>query len=350
MSDRRLPPAASRGMTLVELMVGVTIGLFLVAVTGAVYSGSKSTFVAQESSARIQENGRFAMDTIATDLRMSGFRGCIGGSAALTNTLNSAATLPYDFAQPIWGSRRMGLNWSPALQAPLLTLPVSGDGDVLVVRRPYGKAWSLVGQMADASAPLPISPTGQFQKGDLLVVADCAAATVLQATNGTPGVSGSIAHTAGAAGLAPGVATANLGRVYANDAVVWRMQTVMYYLAQSARHSGQMALWSYATPAYDGAAQANELVTGVERMGLTLGVDTDGDAAADRFVSPDAVANWTQVVNARIELVLVGGISDGSNVASSAQPYVFDGTTITPTDKRVRTVMSALVSLRNLVP
>ncbi len=80
---------AHRGMTLVELMVGLAIGLFLVAVMSTMYLGSRSTFVAQESGARLQENGRFAMDTIANDLRMSGFRGC----APIMPTGNSAAPL-----------------------------------------------------------------------------------------------------------------------------------------------------------------------------------------------------------------------------------------------------------------
>ena len=51
-------PVTRRGMTLVELMIGIAIGLFLVAVMGTVYVGSRTTFVAQESGSRLQENGR----------------------------------------------------------------------------------------------------------------------------------------------------------------------------------------------------------------------------------------------------------------------------------------------------
>ena len=90
-ATRRLAPwrPAARGMTLVELMAGLAIGLFLVAVMSLMYMGSRNTFVAQESGSRLQENGRFAMDTIANDLRMSGFRGCM----PVVTTGNSAAPL-----------------------------------------------------------------------------------------------------------------------------------------------------------------------------------------------------------------------------------------------------------------
>ena len=71
-SPHRKPTSGAlrRGFSLVELMVGLSIGLFLVAVMGAVYLGSRNTFVVQEAGSRMQENGRFAIDTISTDLRM----------------------------------------------------------------------------------------------------------------------------------------------------------------------------------------------------------------------------------------------------------------------------------------
>jgi len=349
-------------MTLVELMVGLLIGLFLVAVVSTMYLGSRGTFVAQESGARLQENGRFAMDTIAGDLRMSGFRGCVpvlptGISTsplavdAVDNTLATPNALLYNFGQPTWGSRNGGGGWNPVLTAPANGLGAVADGDILVVRRPAGVAWALISEMATREAALTISPTANFQRGDLLMVADCAGAAMLQATNIGPGAAGSIQHVAGA-GVVPGVASNALARVYSNDARVWRMQTRIYYLAGSARRTGENALWLYVSPAYDGESQTSELVTGVERMAVTFGVDNDGldgagNLSANRFFNPSQVTDWSQVVSARVELVLAAGSESQSTVA---QPYVFDGTTITPTDRKLRTVVSTLVSLRNTVP
>ena len=335
----------ARGLSLVELMIGLVLGLFTVAVMGMMYLGTRSTFQAQESGTRLQENGRYAVEALANDIRMSGFRGCQRDDA-VDNTLNTPTALLYNFGQPIWGSRNLG-SWTPALPAPADALGAHPQGDVLVVRRPSGQGWALIGQMASAGAELTISATTGFARGDLLMVADCGGASVLQATNAGPGAAGSIAHEAGAAGLVPGVASSNLARAYAHDARVWRMQTLIYYLAESQRRLGENALWVYANPVYDGGAQRRELVTGVERLAVTYGVDTDGDLSADRYRSANEVANWAQVVNARVELLLVGG-SDSKTTLE--QPYVFGGETFTPHDGRPRTVMSTLVSLRNVLP
>lgn len=337
-----------RGMTLVEMMVAIVIGMFLVAVMGTMYAGTRSTYTAQESTSRLQENGRFAVDTIARDLRMSGFRGCLGlaRTTPVTNTLNTPTALLYDFAAPAWGSRNLGGNWNPALTAPILGLSPLAAGDVLVVRRPTGTGWSLTAQAASATSPLTITPTTQVTQGDVLLAADCAGAVILQATNATPGPSGSIDHATGGGGT-PGLATNDLGRVLSNDAVVWRMQTIIYYLAPSVRRSGETALWSYTWPTYDGSANSVELVTGIERMRVTFGVDTDGDFAADRQQAAWQVADWTQVVSARVDLLLAG---NAANSATQPQPYVWGDSTIVPTDKKLRTTMSFAVSLRNAVP
>lgn len=345
----RLRPHGGRGMTLIELMIAVVIGLFLVAVMGSIFVGSRTTFSAQESISRLQENGRFAVDTIAHDLRLSGFRGCLGQVRAtpLVNTLNTPAALLYDFGTPAWGSRNTGAGWSPALQAPLAGLAPLPAGDVLVVRRPVGSGWSLIGEMASNTAPLVVTASPNFTQGDLLLAADCAGGVVLQATNVGPGAAGSIEHNAGVAGISPGVSTNDLGRMLSNDAMVWRLQTVIYYLAPSVRRPGEISLWSYTAPTYDGSANAAELVTGVERMAVAFGVDTDGDFAADRFLDASQVADWTQVVSARVDLLLSG---NADNTATAPQPYTWAGANVVPADRKLRTTISVAASLRNTVP
>ena len=327
-------------------MIGLALGLFVVAVMGMMYVGTRNTYSAQESGTRLQENGRYAVETMARDIRMSGFRGC-QGDEAVNNTLNTPTALLYNFGEPIWGSRNSGGAWTPALAAPADGLGALPAGDVLVVRRPVGLGWALIGEMASTSADLPISATTGFAQGDLLMVADCGGASVLQATNASPGAVGRIAHVSGAAGLVPGLSGNALARVYAHDARVWRMQTLIYYLAASLRRPGETALWVYAQPVYDGGSQRNELVTGVERLAVTFGVDTNADLAVDRYRSADQVGNWGQVLNARIELLLSGG---SGSLTTRVQPYVFGGETISPSDGRLRSVMSTLVSLRNALP
>ncbi len=339
-------------MTLVELMVAAMIGLFVVAVMGTVYIGSKGTFLAQDAMARLQENGRFAMDTIGADLRMAGFRGCMGygRNTAVVNTLGSATSSLYDFGIAIEASRNTGAAWSPALDSAIagLSPAPSASGIVLTVRRPIGQGWALTSEMGDGNDPLTVSAPAPFGTGDLLMVTDCTGAAVLQVSNADPAGTGQLEHVPGGT-LAPGMTTASLGRAFLQDALVYRLETVTYYLAPSARpgKAGIMSLWAFVNPSYDGTPQPSELVTGVEQMDVSLGVDTDGDQNADTYLAADAVTNWANVVSARIELLFA---SAQDNVTTAPQPYVFGGVRRTPSDRKLRTVMTSVSSLRNSLP
>lgn len=59
------------GLTLVELMVALAIGSFLMIGALQIYNQSRHAFVINESIARVQETAQFAMDTIEADLRMA---------------------------------------------------------------------------------------------------------------------------------------------------------------------------------------------------------------------------------------------------------------------------------------
>ena len=61
------------GFSLIELMIGLTVGLLLVAGLGTIYASSvRSQAELQKSAAQI-ENGRYAMEKISADLHLAGF-------------------------------------------------------------------------------------------------------------------------------------------------------------------------------------------------------------------------------------------------------------------------------------
>lgn len=63
-----------RGLSLVELMIGITLGLLLMAGAVQVMLSSSEVFRATDGQSRIQENGRFAMDFLTQSVRMAGYR------------------------------------------------------------------------------------------------------------------------------------------------------------------------------------------------------------------------------------------------------------------------------------
>ncbi len=62
-----------RGLTLVEILVALMISAFLIAGVIQLFIGSKQTYRGHDALSRIQENGRFALDSMARDIRMAGY-------------------------------------------------------------------------------------------------------------------------------------------------------------------------------------------------------------------------------------------------------------------------------------
>jgi type IV pilus assembly protein PilW len=61
------------GMTLLELMISLSLGLLLLTGIGTIYVGSNQTYRVQEQNARLQESGRYALEIIGRSLRQAGY-------------------------------------------------------------------------------------------------------------------------------------------------------------------------------------------------------------------------------------------------------------------------------------
>jgi type IV pilus assembly protein PilW len=64
---------AEMGFTLIEVMIAVLIGSIVIAVLGGLFLANTNTFRAVDDTARLQENGRFALQTISRITRQAGF-------------------------------------------------------------------------------------------------------------------------------------------------------------------------------------------------------------------------------------------------------------------------------------
>ena len=69
-----------RGMTLIEILISLLLGVFLIGGIMQVFITSKQTYHTEEALARLQENGRFALDALAREIRKTDYRanGCDG--------------------------------------------------------------------------------------------------------------------------------------------------------------------------------------------------------------------------------------------------------------------------------
>ena len=75
--NNRVPKHRSRqrGLTMVELLVGLTISSFIIIGTVFVYSQSRNSYTLNDTQARLQEYGRFALGAIEPDLELAGYFG-----------------------------------------------------------------------------------------------------------------------------------------------------------------------------------------------------------------------------------------------------------------------------------
>src|SRR5690349_21428915 len=65
----------ARGFSLIELMVALAIGSFLIAGAVYVYSQTRTTYTVNDSTARIQESGRYALSLMEPDIQLAGLYG-----------------------------------------------------------------------------------------------------------------------------------------------------------------------------------------------------------------------------------------------------------------------------------
>jgi type IV pilus assembly protein PilW len=81
------------GIALIEIMIALLIGAFLIGGVMGIFINSKQTYRMQEGLSRLQENGRFALEFLARDIRMSSYWGCLTGLGTdIAGTDNNTAT------------------------------------------------------------------------------------------------------------------------------------------------------------------------------------------------------------------------------------------------------------------
>jgi len=129
-------------MTLIELMVALGIGSFLMVGAFTVFMQSRTTFRVNESVARLQENGRYVFEVIEPDIRMAHF----WGLRTRAFTIQGRAT-PDDAVSALSPAGDCGTNWTvnldEAVEGSNNTYPWTcgatgtavGTADTLVVRR-----------------------------------------------------------------------------------------------------------------------------------------------------------------------------------------------------------------------
>ncbi|MFL2547139.1 MAG: PilW family protein [Candidatus Rariloculaceae bacterium] len=98
----------ARGVTLIELMIALSIGSFLMIGAVTVFVQSRTVFRVTESVSRIQENARFVLDALGPDIRMASYFGLTSRS----NKVQGRATAFEPTPPGLGVGSDCGPNWS----------------------------------------------------------------------------------------------------------------------------------------------------------------------------------------------------------------------------------------------
>ena len=328
-----------QGLTLVEILVALVISLVLMIGVTQIFVANKVTYRTQEGLARLQENGRYAINRIAKSVREAGYFGCAG--MEITNPNVIANNPPADLSSinietAIDGDDNVtsGNAFNAKAGTDIITLRGAGDEGV-----------GLTGNLTPINANIQISNGyDKFDADDLIMITDCRTADLFRATSvstgNTGGVKITIAHSQSSN------TSNNLSKPYGSDAFVLRPFIHSYFIRDTGRDN-DAGDDIYALYYQDMNANVFELVEGVSDLQVLYGVDQDGNRAADVYMTATQVdaVGWDKVVSARLSLLT----DSVENSLQEPASYSFLGNTSIPAagDFRLRQEFTRLVAIRN---
>lgn len=300
----RAPRTGMLGVSLIELMVALTIGLLLIAGALTVYMQSRNTYRTTDTAARMQETARYAFDILEPDVRLAGFWGMKKGPAAVTDTVVATTV----------GSNCGGNGWLG--DATKYMTGFDGDGTT--------------GNWPGAGCPA----TGRNTNSDVLIVRRASGETSALDVNKVQVESNRAQATVFSSATAPA------GYASWPASEVRDMICNVYYIGTD---NGQPALRRWALR---GKTYTDEpIIPGVQDMQVQYGIDADGDGAAEKYVNAGSIGT-ASVVAARIWL-LVRSESDEQGFTNSINYQYANANIAAPSDKRRRVLMSKTIQIRN---
>lgn len=302
----------SRGVTLVELMVAMALGLVIVVTVGYAYLGAKESFRYQIALSTIQENTRYAFEFMGVDIRMAGYTG---------STTDSTIEQPSGWSLPQQDLKNYPLRGYEEGVSSFPSFPVTRPrkrGDALaVVHADNVNEYSFstaVTPNPDATNTITLSnwPSTDPKTGGLFVAADYTHTAVFAVS----------AFNKGSKTLSSGT---NLGSFSGpiGSRKLYPLRGATYYIAENP--AGEPALYRYKVGT-DGNLEAEELVEGVYDMQVLYGVDAPSPATTITKATCDAGKITFDSIN--------HGLSVGDRVLiADVNPSGFNGTYIvTETD------------------
>ena len=344
------------GFSVVELMVALLLGLFLMGGVTGMYVSGKQTYRMTDNLSRLQESMRFSLDFISQDIRMAGYTPC-RVTPLVNNVINgSGASWFLDYFN--FGIRGFegGVDVIPVASAA-----TNSDAVVIMKASNFNSTLDFSGVTLghDPAANLFTLSNGfsnsDFERGRIAIACDprqAAMFQILDANAGTQTISYGVSTN-----IIPGNSTTSIG-TFGEDAIVASYKPVIYFIRQSTHNPNVNSLWrsnleAVGPPAGINTAQmgAEELLEGIESMQILYGEDASAtkDQIVDRFVTANNVTDWQDVVSVRMGILMATGEEVTAQVDTNS--YNIAGTMVAApgTDKKLRYAVNTTINIRNRI-
>lgn len=316
--------SAERGFSLIELMVGITIGLLATLAVTQVMVMSEGQKRATSSGSDAQVNGALAIDTLRRSIQPAGYGfgaspGLLG--CALTATFNGAsAGLPATLAPititdgssgapdtiRIFASGKSSFSvplrvaapgYDPAIVAQSQAFPVLSVRSVSGPKYVAGSVVAPGDLMIAAVSPTPASACEMFQ-----VTLEPTSANVNR--DDQPGKWNTVGKPANA---------------YPAEALLVNMGSpsdVTYSISGNSLRVRSLVIATDGTPSFDGPVEMFPLIV---QMQALYGKDTNADGAVDAWdnATPTTAAGWAQLVAVRVAIVARSSQYEREDVTTS---------------------------------
>ncbi|MDN5872574.1 MAG: PilW family protein [Nitrococcus sp.] len=343
-------PKYTSGFSLVEIMVALTLSLLLLGAVLQVFISAKASYRMNEGLARLQETGRFAANILAGDIRMAGYQGCMTLDKINLHVIvkDPPADLAlYGPATILTGENNLASTDNSGDNLVVNHRAVAGS-DSLTIRKASATGAHLTGNTTSNNAQVHIdgNPTG-FEQGDILIITDCADADIFRATTVSNNNSSMVDITHGSNFNDPN----KLSKTYGPDATVMAFESITYYVADTTRtNEAGDPIYGFYVQRLDmteaDQTEEVELVAGVENMQVLYGVDIDADGSVDNYVNADNVTDFTNVISARVAL-LVSSVAPSTTQPDSATYDLLDETVDPANGRYLRNVFTFTATARN---
>ena len=346
----QLPLACShtRGFTLLELMIAMTIGMLLMLGIMTVFVGNSAAEKFSNHLSEVQSNGRLAISWLKHDLQMAGGHAFTYNPSTLRTT--SVPALKPDVTGNCFTRSTRPSDWALGILPQLM-----GDLTPSV----YG-----VDSSGDAASVF----NGCLSADDLEAGSDTISIHYVSADAVPPsnlavdgiyvhsGLGGGVVFQCTVAGAAC-FAELTDRRIDATGTQIYALVSHLYYVRQwNSEVTDNIPTLVRVAIQPDGSITHESLILGVRTLQVLYGFDTDEDGGIDQYRRADQLASlstaaglsgdWQRVKSVRLGMLLESASSQ-AGVSGSAHTLTVEGVPLEVTAGHMGRVFSTSVAIRN---